>query len=76
MVAIVVRQEREVEGERQERGRETQEDGEGSGEVLKLRDVGVGEEGRGGLRKDRRVWLPRIESLGWVGVPGRGLEVA
>ena len=63
-----------VEGEKSGGGGE--ENGEGSGEVLKLRDVGVGEEGRGGHGKERRVWLPRIESLGWVGVPGRGVDVA
>ena len=63
-----------VEGEKSSGGGE--ENGEGSGEVLKLRDVGVGEEGRGGLGKERRLWLPRIGSLGWVGVPGRGVDVA
>ena len=66
--------EKSVEGEQSGGGGE--ENGEGSGEVLKLRDVGVGEEGRGRLGKDRRVWLPRSESLGRVGVPGRGVDVA
>jgi len=57
-----------VEGE--ESGCGGEENGEGSGEVLKLRDVGVGEESRGGLGQNRRVRQPRSEGLGWVGVPG------